>query len=456
MTAPSTECIAQGTLPFHPKLPIDVRFDAPEISSDAGLLLLRQVDEQLGLTRGFAAHLPDDRDPGRIEHSRLEQTRQRVYLIAAGYEDANDSDQLRHDPLCKTVCERTPNDLKGLSSQPTLSRFENAPNRRSVCRLTRWFEQSYCESLDPNQDVVILDIDTTDDPTHGHQQLTFFHGFHDQYMYHPVLVFDGISGQLITAILRPGNRHPSRGAKGTLRRLILSIRRRCPGAAIVVRADSGFCSPRVLRALERLDREIGAVDYVFGMAKNKRLNRRLEPTMQQARERRVGREKVTLFTRFKYAAKSWERTRHVIGKAQITRQGENPRYVITSLCEFPPDMIYRAYCERGRCELWIKDLKNSLAADRLSCSRFLANAFRLLLHSLAYRLMHKLREIVAPLSEKLGVAQMGTLRLRLIRVAAMVTESTRRILVRLPRAFPEAALFSTLLGVLAPAPAAPS
>ncbi len=454
MAAPNTECIPQLTLPFHPRLPIVVRFDAPEISSEGGVLLQRQVDEELGLTAGFAACLPDVRDPQRVLHPRDEQVRQRIYQIVQGYADCNDADRLRHDPLLKAACDRTPQDL-GLSSQPTLSRFENAVGRRTLYRLVRWLENSYVGALPRDQQVVILDIDATDDETHGRQQLAFFHGYYDHYMYHPLLVYDGDSGNLITTILRPGNRHASRGAMGTLRRLIRKIRKRCPEASIVVRGDSGFCVPKLLQGLERLDKKMGSIDYLFGIAKNSRLGQALEPTMEQARARQTGAEKEVLYTSFDYAARSWDRSRWVIGKAEVNRLGDNPRYLITTLVGFEPEMIYRAYCERGRCELWIKDFKNALSADRLSCSRFAANFFRLLLHAAAYRLMHALRVRLAPLSQKLGRAQFDTLRLRLLRVAAEVTQSTRRILVRLPKAFPDAALFRQLAASLSEAPPAP-
>ena len=201
---------------------------------------------------------------------------------------------------------------------------------------------------------------------------------------------------------------------------------------------------------------MGGIDYVFGIAKNSRLGQALEPTMEQARARQRGGEKEVLYTSFEYAARSWDRSRWVIGKAEVTRLGDNPRYLITTLRGFEPEMIYHAYCERGRCELWIKDFKNALCADRLSCSRFVANFFRLLLHAAAYRLMHALRERVAPLSQQLGRAQFDTLRLRLLRVAAQVTQSTRRIRVRLPKAFPDVVLFRRLAASLADMPAAPS
>ena len=455
MTTPNPECIPQLTLTFHPDLPIVVRFDAPEISSDAGVLLQRQVDDALGLTAGFAACLPDDRDPQRVVHDRREQSRQRIYQIAQGYEDCNDADRLRHDPLLKSACDQVPED-DGLSSQPTLSRFENAFDWRTLGRLVQWFETSYLEVLPSETDVVILDIDATDDETHGRQQLSFFHGYYDHYMYHPLLVYDGLSGNLVTALLRPGNHHANRNALGTLRRVIRKIRKRLPTASIVVRGDSAFCSPKILKGLEKLNRKYGDIDYLFGIAKNSRLGRKLEPLMEKVRLRQVGSQKETQFTHFAYAARSWDRERWVIGKAEVNRLGDNPRYLITSIRGFEPEMLYRAYCERGRCELWIKDFKNALSADRLSCSRFLANSFRLLLHAAAYRLMHAMRENVRPLSDTLGRSQFDTLRLKILRVAAQVTQTKRRILVRLPRAFPDAEVFGQLATRLAQVPPAPT
>jgi len=450
------ECIAQEELSFHPELPVIVRFDAPEISSDGGALLLRQIDDQLGLTAAIAAGLPDERDPSKVVHSRLEQTRQRIYQIALGYEDGNDAERLRLDPVLKTVCDRTPQDPMGLSSQPTLCRWENASDGQAVGRTLRTLERLYVSSLDPETREVILDIDSTDDATHGQQQLSFFHGYYDHYMYHPLLVFDG-DGQLISAVLRPGNSHASRGARGLLRRLIRKIRKRCPHAMIVVRGDSGFCVPRILNELERLDEQLGEVHYLLGLAKNSTLIRQLEPEMDLARELHEKRaEKVVRYSSFSYAAKTWPRARHVVGKAEHGFQGRNPRFVISSLAEFPPDVLYPAYCERGQCENRIKDLKNALFADRLSCSSFRANFFRLILHAAAYRLMFALRQALKPLSETLGKAQFDTIRLRLFKVAAEVQESTRRILVRLPKAFPFAKVFCQLARRLTTVPAHPT
>jgi hypothetical protein len=449
---PITDSISQVAISFHSDLPITINFDAPETSSDGGLLLLRQLDEKLGITRNLAAHMTDGRDPARIEHDRTEQLRQRVYQIAMGYEDCNDADRLRHDPVLKTACDQVPQGSP-LSSQPTLSRFENAITPRSFKAMLDDFEQSYIDSLPPDTRQLVLDIDPTDDETHGRQQLSFFHGFYDQHMYHPLLVFDG-DGQLVTVLLRPGNAHAARSAKIVLGRLIRRIKARLPHVHITVRADSGFCVPRVLELLERLDREFGDIDYIIGIAKNPRLLALAQPHIDEAQRRfdQSG-QHVRHFASIRYAAQTWPRERHVVVKAEHHVKGANPRFVVTTFDEFAPQLIYDVgYCARGQCENFIKDFKNALLADRLSCSRYLANCFRLLLHAAAYRLMHGLRLVVRSAAPQLATAQFDTLRLRLLKVAAHVVQSVRRILVRLPRSFPLADAFRAIATALAPAP----
>ena len=293
------------------------------MSSDGGLLLLRQADEGTDTCRWFADCLPDPRDGKRIRHDRLEQVRQRVYQIAMGYEDCNDSQELRHDPMLKVVCDRRPDDDEdALSSQPTLSRFENAVSGRTLNQLRQRLEESYVLGLPTDTHVVVLDIDSTDDETHGRQQLSFFHGFYDQHMYHPLLVFDGESGQLVSALLRPGNAHAARSATSLLRGLIRRIKARFPQAQVVVRADAGFCVPRLLVMLEGLDAELGDVDYVIGIAKNPRLLAMAETTMAQARRwhEQSGRH-VRHFSTCSYAAETWGRQRHIITKAEHASAG---------------------------------------------------------------------------------------------------------------------------------------
>jgi len=439
---PTTACIPPIELQFQ-RRPLVVTCDAPQISSDGGGLLLRQVDERLGLTQQMAALLDDARAPSRRHHERVEQVRQRVYQIALGYEDCNDADQLRHDAVLQLACGA---EGHALSSQPTLTRLENGISGRELNRLRDWLERSYVDSLAPSTALVVLDIDSTDDPAHGAQEQVAFHGFYDQHMLHPLLVFDGETGQLVTALLRPGRAHAARGAATILERLIRAIKHRCPHAAVVVRGDSAFALPRLLARLEALAAELGAVDYVIGLAKNPRLLALAAPLLAEAAAEHAATQRfVRRFTWLSYAAASWPQDRTVVLKVEHGERGANPRFLVTTLTEFPPGLIYdRAYCPRGQSENFIKDLKTALAADRLSCHRFVANAFRLLLHAAAYRLMHALRNAAALIEPALGRVQMDTLRRRLLKVAAQVTSTVRRVLIQLPRAFPLAAVFSAI------------
>ena len=440
---PATDCISPIELHFQRK-PLVLSCDAPDISSDGGALLLRQLDDRLGLTRSFAALLDDERAPGRRRHDRSEQLRQRVYQIVLGYEDCLDANYLRHDPAMQHACGSGD---QPLSSQSTLSRLENAITGRAHNRLWREFERQYVDQLDPTTTFVVLDIDGTDDQTHGSQQLSMFHGFYDQHMFHPVVVFDGESGQLISALLRPGNAHASRGAMTMLERIIRAIKQRCPAAAIVVRGDSAFAMPALMERLERLGDELGDVHYVLGLAQNSRLLELAEPLLVAAAEQYAATKQfVRWFTWTRYSTlKTWSRERDVVVKVEHGERGANPRFVVTTLTGFDAGLIYdRAFCPRGQSENYIKDFKNALAADRLSCHRFIANAFRLFLHALAYRLMHALRTVAGTVEPALRRVQMDTLRLRLLKVAAVVVSSVRRVVVRLPRAFPFAAAFTAI------------
>lgn len=444
---PATECIPPIRLHFQHQ-PLVVSCDAPNISSDAGVLLLRQLDDRMGLTRRFAALLEDHRRRDRKRHDRQEQLRQRVYQIVLGYEDCNDANLLRLDPMMQHGCGSGD---QPLSSQATLSRWENSITGRELNLLWREFELHYVDELDPATAFVVLDIDGTDDPTHGSQQLSMFHGFYDQHMFHPLVIFDGESGQLISALLRAGNAHASRGAATMLKRIIRAIRQRCPNAAIVVRGDSAFAMPGLMDCLEQLSDELGDVDYVLGLAQNSRLLELAAPLIAEAAEEFATTQRfVRRFAWLRYSTlKTWSRVRDVVLKVEYGERGANPRFVVTTLTGFDPGLIYdRAFCPRGQSENYIKDFKNAIAADRLSCHRFAANVFRLFLHAVAYRLMHALRNTAGTVEPSLRRVQMDTLRLRLLKVAALVVRSVRRVVVRLPRAFPLAAVFTTVAGHL--------
>lgn len=433
---PTTPCIPNSRFDFHPQRALVLTHDAPQTSSDGGLLLLRQLDERLGLAGRVAALLPDLRAPERVVHSRVEQVRQRLFQIALGYEDQNDADALRHDPLWRTSCDRLPDDSRGLSSQPTLSRLEHAVTARTVVRLQRQLETDYVASLPQDTDVVVLDLDSTSDPTHGQQPLSFFHGHYDCSMYFPLLVFDG-DGRLVSVRLRPGNAGNNRYATPLMCRLVRAIKARFPKAMVVVRADSGFASSRLFSALDALNEELGAVDYVIGMEKNARLIALVADELTEAAARAAKQGGTArIFTSVMYQAKSWDRPRYVVAKAEHLGDKSNPRFVVTTLDHVPARLVYeRAYCGRGDAENRIKDFKNALSGDRLSCTTYVANAFRLLLHAFSYRLLDELRTHIAAVAPALGRAQFDTIRLRLLKVAAQVRQSVRRIVVALPSTF---------------------
>jgi len=427
-----TEC-SKIQIQFHPQTTIEVKADAPQISSDGGLLLVRQADEALGISQKIASCLKDDRQVEKIKHSKSEQVKQRIYQILMGYEDANDSDFLRNDPMFKTVCNETKDTENQLSSQPTITRMENSIDGKTLNLLINLLEDEYVNSLPKDTDNIVLDIDSTDDETHGQQQLSFFHGYYDHYMYHPLLVFDD-KGNLVSVLLRPGKVHASRSAAIVLTRLIRKIRNRFASIPILIRGDSGFCVPRILERLDKLEN----VDYVFGIAKNNRLLKIAEPLIQEAKTRyHLTNEKVRYFSDFYYAANSWEAKRYLIVKAEHTDKGANPRFLVTTLDNYSPQMIYdQVYCLRGQCENYIKDFKNALNADRLSCHKFTANFFRLILHAAAYRIMHYLRNEARQVSIPMGSYQFDTLRTKLLKVAAYVKKTVRRVWIHLPKYFP--------------------
>lgn len=444
-TKPRTDCMPQVTFGFHPERRVDLKFDAPQTSSDGGLVLLRQLDERLGLCARFACLLPDARHPVFVEHTREEQLRQRVFQIALGYEDQADATALRADPLWKTACDRLPDDELGLSSQPTLSRFEHSVDARTVVALQRAFEDEYVASLADDTAVVVLDVDATDDPTHGQQPLAFFHAHYNAKIYFPLLVFDG-AGRLVSFRLRPGNAGNNKYATALVTRLVHKIKARFPRATVLVRADSGFCNPRLLDALDELNAKLGEILYTLGLEKNARLVAMIEHELDcaAAESRRSGAAART-FTTLTYRARTWSRDRCVIAKAEHLVDKSNPRFVVTNVDRVAAQSIYeRMYCGRGDAENRIKDFKRALSGDRLSDTTYVANAFRLCLHAVAYRLLDELRRHLADVTPSLARAQFDTLRLRLLKVATWVEQSVRRVVLRLPRAFGLAEVFARL------------
>jgi hypothetical protein len=433
--------------------------EAP-LSSDAGLLPVRELDERLGATAQFAAALSDRRTAG-VRHTLLEMVRMRVYGILADYEDQNDHDTLRSDPIFKLVAGRLPDD-EDLASQPTLSRFENAVDVRSLLRLRDVLIDQFLASFATPPRRLTLDIDTFDDPTHGQQQLTFFHGYYDQYQYQPRAITCAENDRVLMIGLLYGSAHPTLGADDDLEYLVGRLRAVWPDVQLEVRGDSGFGQPSMYTVCERL-----GIDYTFGLTMNATLKAWSQPLLEQAQvEYEQSGQPQRQFCDFWYRARSWPAQRHVVVKVEVGPQGTNRRAVVTNRpgVRVLPAAVYEAYVDRGESENRNKELKTNLAADRLSDHRYLANLFRLYLHTAAYNLLVALRQCVAdppplpietdlPLEARtprekrryfnrrrqddpLGQGHAGTWQTRLIKVAARVRVSARRVVVELSGCWP--------------------
>jgi hypothetical protein len=439
----ATHCIAQVTLGFEPKSkPIVAVFDQPNSSSDGGAILLKGIDTQLGLTKCLAACLEDERQPGKIRHQTLDLLRQRVFGLACGYADCNDVERLAQDPLHKLLVGRDPLTGGALASQPTLSRFENAvawPALRDMGHaLVDRVIEHHRRRLKGRATRITIDLDPTDDPTHGQQEFTFFNGHYDTWCYLPLVATVTFNAEAIqyavAAVLRPGNAPATRGARAILRRLLAKLRDAFPEATFRVRLDGGFAHPKLFMFLERQQ-----VEYVVAMASNPRLEKRARRLMGKARvlSKATG-QTAHLYGETRYAAQSWKRKRRVIIKAEVVRHPgrapkNNPRFVVTNLTD-PPETVYAIYCQRGDVENRLKELHHGLEMDRTSCSRFLANQFRVLLTLAAYILFQDLQRRAA--GTAVAGAQVTTLRERLIKLAVWVERSVRRIVLHLPTTYP--------------------
>jgi hypothetical protein len=432
-----TECTTEQLIfSFFQKRQLTVDFEGGEITSDAGLLLIRQADNSLQLTERISDCIVDRRDSRYADHSLAELLRQRIYQVVAGYEDCNDATFLRKDPALKAACDRLLSD-DHLASQPTLSRLENSITTEDLYHIGEQFVQLYIrrnKKRKPKR--IILDLDGTDDPTYGNQQLTFFHGYYDQYMYHPLVIYDADTGELVTAALRAGNRHASYGAVSILRRIVPKLKEAFPKTEIIIRADAGFAIPALYEYFEK-----ERLMYVIGLIRNDVLGRMVEGLLDTAHERYLQTEqKQRLFMEGKYQAKSWTTERRVIMKAEWLPQGPNSRFVVTNL-SMKTQKVYEFYTERGgTCEVRIDEFKNGLKADRLSCHRFKANQFRLFLHMAAYWLVLRLREALA--NTELSSMQIQQLRIRILKIGGQVMQTARRMWFRLASGCPYQGLFA--------------
>lgn len=404
---------------------VQADFEGGEVSSDAGLLLLREVERRLQVLKRAARLLPDKRQAGKVQHSMESMVRQRVFALAQGYEDLNDHEELRHDPLLQTAAHRT----SALASAPTLCRMENKADRHSAMALNNLLVDVFIESHSEPPKEVVLDFDATDDPVHGRQEGRFFHGYYDHYCFLPLYVFCG--SQPLLAWLRPSNTDGARGAWAALRWLVKRLREAWPKVRIIWRADSGFCRWRMLQWSERHD-----IHYIVGLARNTRATALAGDLLEEAESKWDATEKKQrLFGWIEYGARSWDHERRVIAKAEYGAKGSNPRFVVTSLQGDARQLYEKVYCARGDMENRIKEQQLGLFADRTSCHGWWANQLRLLLSTLGYVLVDGLRRL-ALAGTDWSRRQASTLRVCLLKIGAVIVRNTRRIVVHLSSSWP--------------------
>jgi hypothetical protein len=420
-------------------------FQGGDLTSDGGLPLLREVDRKIGLIDALDAAIHDPRFQPLVLHEQRTILAQRIFALAAGYEDLNDHQALRNDTLLTTLTDRQlkvgRKDSDPLSSPPTLCRLENRITRADLVRMSQALVEMFIASHAQPPEELVLDFDATDDAVHGNQEGRFFHGYYDHYCFLPLYVTCG--QQLLVAYLRPSNIDASLHSRAILKLLVRRFRQVWPNVKIVFRADSGFCRWRLMRWCDR-----NGVDYIVGLAKNERLKRLARRSMITARwNHRCTGLKQRIFEEFDYAAETWDRPRRVIAKAEHTEQGANPRFVVTSLTGQGQALYDDLYCQRGEAENRIKEQQLGLFADRTSGHDFRANQFRVLLSAAAYVLVETLRRVGLAGTE-LAKAQVGTIRLKLLKIGGRIVRSVRRVVVHLASAFPLQDLLRTVVDQL--------
>lgn len=448
MASPKEQLI----LPFIKGSTVTLDFDGDLLSSDGGVLLLRQIEDQIGIVKALSDPIKDLRDRRYVSHTIYDQCLQRVLMIAAGYEDANDSDpdRLRQDAAFKIALGRRPDDDTNLASQPTISRFENTPRRTELYRIARAFLDHFIASYQTPPDWIILDFDDTEDKTYGNQQLSLFNGYYNDNCYLPLHVYEARSGKLVTTILKPGKRATGKQMLAIIKRIISRIRQVWPETNIFIRGDSHFAYPEVMDYIEAenmanqstqpVSDEIdltGQIFYITGLATNLVLKRRVQPTVDQAVDLfQACQEPVTIYHEFVYQAESWSIPRRVYAKVKVDKEGLKTFFRVTNIRRMRPSaMEGKVYAPRANCELRIKAHKCGLSSGRTSCHRFEANQFRLFLHSAAYVLLHALSDQMLK-TTAWAKASFQTIRQCLLKIAVRIKLLKTKVSVSFPKAHP--------------------
>jgi Transposase DDE domain group 1 len=442
------ESLLPFDLPTIARKRVSAAFDGGRITSDGGVMLLAQAERRLRIADRLAGVIPDGRDASRVTHLLPDILRARIFAIACGYEDADDLDRLRFDPALKLACGRLPDSGRDLCSQPTVSRWENAPSLRDLIRLMGVMVDLYCTSYKTPPEAVTLDIDDTVDVVHGHQQLSLFNAHYDERCFLPIHVYDTATSRPVAVLLRPGKTPGGIEIRGHLRRLIRRIRRHWPQTRFIIRGDGHYGRPEVMEWCDE-----NGIDFIFGLAGNIALDRAVDETADDIRTRRALDQKPHLrgFAETRYRAKSWKTEQRACARIEATTKGLDIRFVVTSIETESAEHIYeRLYCARGQAENLIKLHKTHLASDRTSCRSPLANQMRLILHTAAYWLMLTVRDAI-PRAHALATAEFATIRLRLLKLGARVIEMASRVRLAFAAACPDATLIRHIAAALMPA-----
>lgn len=413
---------------------VEISYTGEKVSSDGGALLLKEIDNQINLISGIYSCIEDERDLRYVKHELKELLTQRVFQIACGYEDANDCDSLKDDQIFKICAEKLPQSEASLASQPTMSRFENSISRRELYRMAELFLDNFIKSYTEEPSIIILDSDDTDDTAYGQQEMIEYNDYYGEYCFMPLHIYEGLSGKLITTILKPGRRSKGANVFSILERIISHIRKHWKHTKIVLRGDSHFCSPEFMNWKQKQEN----INFITGLTGNNVLKQLSQITVDSAkRSYRENNAPVKMYHTFAYKANTWEQEQRVVVKVEVNEKGTNVRYIVTDLWEYRTKQLYEmGYCSRGNMELRIKEHKTYLKSDRTSCHRFEANQFRLFLHSAAYVLIHTLQKEALKNTQYCN-ATMQTIQLKVLKVAAYVKEMKTKIKIELSAFFPE-------------------